>query len=212
MLDHAPKTGPAPMCSGPHPAPHGPTRYTVPKGAVDTHAHVIGLPPDYPFVETRSYTPPAAPASGYLDMLDKTGMTHGVLIQVSVHGTDNRLMVQTLKANRQRLRGIAVIPLGLPERELAELKEAGVVGLHLNVLYGGGVGLEDLERYGALCRDMGWHLQFLVDARELPPIASRLGALPVPIVIDHMGYFPPMLASSQRDSGRLSRWFATAAG
>lgn len=190
MLDHAPKTGPAPACPGPNPAPHGPTRYKLPKGAVDTHAHVIGLPPDYPFVESRSYTPPEAPASAYLNMLDKTGMTHGVLIQVSVHGTDNRLMVQTLKANRERLRGIAVIPLGLPERELAELKEAGVVGLRLNVLYGGGVGLEDLERYGALCKEMGWHLQFLVDARELPPIASKLGALPVPIVVDHMGHFP----------------------
>lgn len=190
MLDHAPKTGPAPACPGPHPAPRRPTRFTVPKGAVDTHAHVIGLPPDYPFVETRSYTPPEAPASAYLAMLDNTGMTYGVLIQVSVHGTDNRLMVKTLQANRKRLRGIAVIPLGLPERELAELKDAGVVGLRLNVLYGGGVGLDDLERYGALCREMGWHLQFLLDARELPPIAKRLDALPVPIVIDHMGHFP----------------------
>lgn len=190
MLDHAPKTGPAPVCPGPNPAPHGPTRYTVPKGAVDTHAHVIGLPPDYPFVDARSYTPPEAPAAAYLSMLDKTGMTHGVLIQVSVHGTDNRLMVQTLRDNRERLRGIAVIPLGMPERELAELKDSGVVGLRLNVLYGGGVGLDDLERYGALCREMGWHMQFLVDARELPPIASRLAALPVPIVFDHMGHFP----------------------
>ncbi|MET0219687.1 MAG: amidohydrolase family protein [Tardiphaga sp.] len=190
MDNHAPNAGPAPACPGPDPAPHGPTRYAVPQGAVDTHAHVIGLPPDYPFVASRSYTPPEAPASAYLAMLDGTGMSHGVLIQVSVHGTDNRLMVQTLKANRQRLRGIAVIPLGLPERELAELKDAGVVGLRLNVLYGGGVGLGDLERYGALCREMGWHLQFLVDARELPPIASRLAALPVPIVFDHMGHFP----------------------
>jgi len=190
MLDHAPKTGLAPACPGPHPVPHGPTRYRIPKGAVDTHAHVIGLPPDYPFVATRSYTPPEASASAYLAMLDGTGMTYGVLIQVSVHGTDNRLMVKTLKAHRARLRGIAVIPLGLPERALAELKDAGVVGLRLNVLYGGGVGLEDVERYGALCREMGWHLQFLLDARELPPIASKLGALPVPVVIDHMGHFP----------------------
>ncbi|MEE8628495.1 amidohydrolase family protein [Methylobacterium ajmalii] len=177
-------------CPGPAPHPRGPTRFTVPAGAVDTHAHVIGLPPAYPFVAARSYTPPEAAAGSYLAMLDATGMTHGVLIQVSVHGTDNRLMVETLRAHPRRLRGIAVVPLGLPETELASLKEAGVVGLRLNVLYGGGVGFEAVEAYGALCREMGWHLQFLIDARSLPPLAGRLSRLPVPFCIDHMGHFP----------------------
>jgi predicted TIM-barrel fold metal-dependent hydrolase len=162
----------------------------VPAGAVDTHAHVIGLPPAYPFVAERSYTPPEATPSAYLGMLDATGMTHGVLIQVSVHGTDNRLMLETLRVHPRRLRGIAVIPLGLPESELAALKEAGVVGLRLNVLYGGGVGFETVEAYGALCREMGWHLQFLIDARALPPLAGRLARLPVPFCVDHMGHFP----------------------
>jgi predicted TIM-barrel fold metal-dependent hydrolase len=75
-------------------------------------------------------------------------MAYGVLIQVSVHGTDNRLMAETLRANRERLRGVAVVPLGLPDRAYAELKEAGVVGIRLNVLYGGGIGLESLDDYG----------------------------------------------------------------
>lgn len=177
-------------CPAPDPHPGGPTRYAVPPGAVDTHAHVIGLPPAYPFVAERSYTPPEAPAARYLAMLDATGMAHGVLVQVSVHGTDNRLMVETLKANRKRLRGIAVIPLGLPERDLADLKEAGVTGLRLNVLFGGGVGLDQVERYGALAREMGWHLQFLLDARHLPEMAGLMARLPVPLVFDHMGHMP----------------------
>ncbi|SFL23629.1 amidohydrolase family protein [Methylobacterium pseudosasicola] len=177
-------------CPAPDPHPGGPTRYRVPEGAVDTHAHVIGLPPAYPLVADRSYTPPAAPADRYLAMLDATGMANGVLVQVSVHGTDNRLMVETLRANRQRLRGIAVIPLGLPDAQLAALKEAGVVGLRLNVLFGGGIGLDAVEAYGALAREMGWHLQFLLDARDLPPIATRLSRLAVPLVFDHMGHMP----------------------
>lgn len=165
-------------------------RYRVPAGAVDTHAHVIGLPPAYPFVAGRSYTPPEATAERYLAMLDATGMEHGVLVQVSVHGTDNRLMVETLKAHRERLRGIAVIPLGLPDSALAELKDAGVVGLRLNILYGGGIGFEQLDSYAALAREMGWHLQFLIDAQDLVPLAPRLGNLPVPFVVDHWGHFP----------------------
>ncbi len=107
-----------------------------------------------------------------------------------MHGTDNRLLVETLRAHPARLRGIAVIALDLPERELAAFKDAGVVGLRINVLYGGGIGFVDLESYASLCREMGWHLQFLVDAKDLPQLHSRLLKLPVPFLIDHMGHFP----------------------
>jgi predicted TIM-barrel fold metal-dependent hydrolase len=179
-----------PACPGPAWPVRGATRFRVPAGAVDTHAHVIGLPPEYPFVEQRSYTPPEATPAAYLEMLDRSGMTYGVLVQVSVHGTDNRLMVKTLKAHPQRLRGIAVVSPDVDAAELAQLKDAGVVGLRLNVLYGGGVGFDALESYGAIARELGWHLQFLVSATDLPALAPRIAKLQVPIVIDHWGHFP----------------------
>lgn len=184
-----PPSGEARACPGPQPIQRTATRFAVPRGAVDTHAHVIGLPPDYPFVAARSYTPPAATAADYIAMLDATAMTYGVLTQVSVHGTDNRLLVETLQANRARLRGIAVIPLDCPEKDKAALKDAGVVGLRMNVLYGGGVGVAQLEDYAALAREMGWHLQFLIDAKDIPAMTPRLAKLPVPFLIDHMGHF-----------------------
>jgi 2-pyrone-4,6-dicarboxylate lactonase len=177
-------------CPPPDPNPHGPTRYEVPEGAVDTHAHVIGLPPRYPFMANRSYTPPEAPLEKYLAMLDATGMAFGGLTQVSVHGGGNRLLIEALRAEPKRLRGVAVAPADAPERELVALKDAGIAGLRLNVLYGGGMGLEALDRYGALCRDMGWHLQFLIDARQLPELASKLSKLPVEFLVDHMGHMP----------------------
>jgi len=188
----------APVCPGPDPEPRGPTRYNVPRGAVDTHAHVIGVPPKYPFVKNRSYTPPEAPLARYIEMLDATGMTYGVLVQVSVHGADNSAMLEALEAEPKRLRGIAVIDPKTPERELLRLKEGGVVGLRLNVLFGGGIGFEEVERYGALCREMGWHLQFLLDARKLPELASRLSRLAVPFVIDHMGHMPTSAGIADR--------------
>lgn len=190
MREMASASDRAPVCPGPAPHPHGPTRFVVPRGAVDTHAHVIGQPPAHPFVADRSYTPEPATPESYLAMLDATGMSYGVLVQVSVHGTDNRLMVETLKAHPDRLRGIAVIPLGLPDKELAALKDAGVVGLRLNILYGGGVGFEQLDDYAALAAEMGWHLQFLIDAGDLPALAPKLAKLPVPFVVDHWGHFP----------------------
>jgi predicted TIM-barrel fold metal-dependent hydrolase len=181
---------PAPPCPPPDPHPHAPSRFVVPAGAVDCHAHVIGQPPAHPFVDERSYTPPAAPEASYLDMLDRTGMANGVLVQVSVHGTDNRLMLDTLRRERTRLRGIGVMPLGLPAADYEAARDAGVVGLRLNVLYGGGIGLGQLADYGALARELGWHLQLLLDARTLAPYAQALAALSVPVVIDHMGHYP----------------------
>jgi predicted TIM-barrel fold metal-dependent hydrolase len=35
---------------------------------------------------------------------------------------------------------------------------------------------------------MGWHLQLLLDARDLAELAPRLRRLPVPAVVDHMGH------------------------
>jgi predicted TIM-barrel fold metal-dependent hydrolase len=185
MQDTAP-----PPCPAPPREQRRPTRLLVPAGAVDCHAHVIGSAPDYPFVEQRSYTPPPASADDYLSMLDATGMTYGVLVQVSVHGTDNRLLLKTLRAQPKRLRGVAVMPLGLPASDYAAAKESGIVGLRLNDLYGGGIDFSQMREYGALAREMGWHLQFLLDVRRLQALAPAISALPVPFVVDHMGHFP----------------------
>lgn len=115
-------------------------------------------------------------------------MTYGVLTQVSVHGADNTALVAALTQNRDRLRGIAVIEPDASDGEKRVLKDAGVVGLRLNVLFGGGFGFARLRDYGALCREMGWHLQFLVGAGDLPALAPEFARLPMPFLIDHMGH------------------------
>ena len=83
------------LCLGPRPDV-APASFDIPSGACDTHAHVIGDGVRYPYVENRSYTPPPAPEEKYLAMLAACGMSRGVLVQVSVHGTDNRYMLDVL--------------------------------------------------------------------------------------------------------------------
>ena len=171
----------------PDPAPRRPSRFTPPPGAVDTHAHVVG--PRATMAADRSYTPPLASAGAYLRMLDATGMTFGVLVQVSVHGTDNSLLLRALRAHPERLRGVAVIDPATGDDALAELAASGIAGLRVNTITGAGVGLRHLSRYAEICAAMGWHLQFLASAESLRPAAARLAALEVPYVIDHMGDF-----------------------
>lgn len=179
----------APPCSGPDPNPRPPA-FAIPRGACDTHAHVIGAPERFPFVAARSYTPPPAPMAAYLAMLDALRMDRGVLVQVSVHGTDNRAMVEALGASPDRLRGIAVVNADASDRELEDLARAGVRGVRLNTLFGGGVTPEHLDRLAERIAPLGWHMQFLIDARTLPELGPRIERLPVEAVIDHMGFIP----------------------
>src|SRR5699024_5295546 len=110
-------------------------------------------------VAERGYTPPPAPEEDYLRMLDRTGMSRGVLIQISVYGTDNRHLMRVLEHHPRRLRGVAVIDADVREDDLARMHAAGVRGARLNVLFGGGVGFEDAERLADKIAEYGWHLE-----------------------------------------------------
>ena len=107
-------------------------------------------------------------------MLDSLGMARGVLIQISVYGTDNRCMVESLKAHPNRLRGVAVVAPDVGDAELEALHAAGVRGIRINVLFGGGVAIDEMERLAARVAPLGWHIQLLIDARDLPELGPRI--------------------------------------
>lgn len=165
--------------------------FTIPPGACDTHAHVVSPETGrYPMVDSRSYTPPAADEAKYLHMLHQEGMSRGVLVQISVYGTDNRYMLEVLGRHPDILRGVAVVDPGIDEKELERMHGIGVRGLRINTLFGGGIGYDAIETLAAKIAPLGWHLQFLIDANDLPELMPRLTDLSVPCVIDHMGHTP----------------------
>ena len=177
----------APDCQGPDPHPHA-ARFKPPPGACDSHAHVIGPPERYPFVATRSFTPPPAPEAAYLAMHDALGIERGVLVQVSVHGTDNSYMVETLRRHPKRLRGVAVVGAEVTDKTLADLHAAGVRGLRINTETGGGTGPAAMERLAERVKPMDWHIQLLINPKVLADNDALLRRLAVPFVIDHFGY------------------------
>jgi len=185
-------------CPGPDPWIE-PAGFSVPEGACDCHAHVIDDGSRFPLSTERSYTPPPASERDYLAMLDATGMTYGVLVQVSVHGLDNRFMLEVLARHPERLRGVAVIDDSFSPSTLAAMHELGVRGTRVNVLFGGGVALDQLETLATLIAPYGWHLQLLVGAEQLPSLLPRLVRLQTPLVIDHMGH--PAAAAGVESEG-----------
>ena len=151
---------------GPDPTPHAPA-FEMPSGAWDTHFHVIDK--RFNFVDNRSYTPPDAPPNNLLALHERLGIERGVFVQVSVHGTDNRAMLEAL-GQTPGYRGVAVVDSQVSEDELDTLHAAGVRGIRVNVLFGGGVGFDQMKHLAEKVTRLGWHMQFLLDvtAPDMP--------------------------------------------
>jgi 2-pyrone-4,6-dicarboxylate lactonase len=179
----------APRCLPPSPA-LPPTRFALPRSAWDTHAHVIGGGPEMPFVANRHYTPPAQRPEDYIAMLDAVGLDYGIAIQISVHGNDNRLIVEALQRYPERLRGVVSIDGTESDGELLALREFGVCGIRVNELFAGGATADQLQRLADRCRPLGWHVDLGLPAHRLRLLSPLLRTLDVPLVIDHIGFFP----------------------
>src|SRR5690348_7566773 len=170
--------------------PHDPT----PPQACDTHCHVFGPADRFPYAADRSYTPPDAPLAKYLHLLDTLGCDRGVLVQGSAHGRDNSAMLDALKREPNRLRGVAVADGDVPPDELRAWNALGVRGLRFNhffrggqLHYRGGIPLSEADKLAPLMAELGWHLQLWIDVKDLPEAIPHLKSLRLPVVIDHMG-------------------------
>src|SRR5438552_8315105 len=127
-------------------------------------------------------------------MLDTLGFARGVLVQGSAHGRDNSAMLDALKRQPRRLRGVAVADSDTPPATLREWDAVGVRGLRFNhffrggqLHYRGGVPLSAAEPLAPVMAELGWHLQLWIDVKDLPQTIAVLKALGLPVVIDHMG-------------------------
>jgi predicted TIM-barrel fold metal-dependent hydrolase len=183
-----------PGCQGYNPDPGNP-RLAIPPGSCDCHAHIFGPQNQYPYTPNRSYTPPEASIQAYRRMLRALGFERGVIVQPSVYGTDNRCTCDAVVASRGRWRGVAVVDPRVSDSVLAELHAAGFRGVRINLLFKGGLQLDALEQIASAVKPLGWHLQLLLDGRDLPELASRLERLPVDFVVDHMGHMPASLGT-----------------
>lgn len=169
------------------PEPSAPV-HPLPKGATDCHSHVILPEADHQFVPNRSYTPPPATLAQYKALHARLGIERAVIVQPSVYGTDNTVTLDAIAGYGPNCRGIAVVDADVPMAELKRLDSGGIRGARINMLFAGGIGLDDLEPLAHRIADLGWHFQLLIDGPTVAGLEARLANLPVPVVIDHMGH------------------------
>jgi len=162
----------------------------LPPLACDSHCHVFAPQARYPLPAERSYTPAIATLDDYRLLRCTYGIERAVLVQPSVYGTDNSLLLDSLADEPERLRAIAVVPPDLPEGELAALDRAGVRGVRINRRNPGGPPLSAIGELGRRIAPFGWHVQLLVEIErvDLDDIHRAAG---MPLVVDHFGLLDP---------------------
>jgi predicted TIM-barrel fold metal-dependent hydrolase len=176
----------APLCLPPRPIAPGPS--LLPAGAIDTHFHVFEA--GTPLAPQRNYTPHMITLDDWLAFAAAFGIERGVLVQPSVYGSDNAVLLKALAMDPERLRGVAVVDAKAPDSELRRLHTAGVRGIRINTRNPGGLGFADFDRIAARLAPLGWHLQLLVGWQSLDIVRSYASRSPVPVVVDHFGLLP----------------------
>lgn len=100
-------------------------------------------------------------------------------------------MLDVLSRHGGRLRGVAVVdPATIGADALTTMDQAGVRGVRINVLFRGGIGLEQIEALAQHVAHLGWHIQLLIDLTKVLDVLPYLGRLSCPVVVDHMGRVP----------------------
>lgn len=182
----------APACAPPDFNPRRP-RLALPRGACDCHAHILGPAGVHPYAAQRVYTPPDCLLPDYERMLAALGLERAVLVQPSVYGVDNTVLVEALERGDGRYRGVAVVHAGVADLELARLNARGVRGLRVNVVdvpgrRPGALPLAELRALAARIAPLGWHLELLAHVDEFPELDRAFAGFPVDIVLGHLGY------------------------
>nr|WP_255574789.1 amidohydrolase family protein [Caldovatus aquaticus] len=165
-----------------------PPSWRAPAGACDCHFHIFGPFDRFPLDPGRGYTPEECLIPAYRTVAEALGIERMVVVQPSVYGTDNGCTLDAAEAfGLDRARAVVVIDGRFGADALAAMARRGARGARFNAVSGNGTPLEQLDALARRIAPLGWHLQLYTHGDTLAELAPRLAALPVPVVVDHMG-------------------------
>jgi 2-pyrone-4,6-dicarboxylate lactonase len=164
-------------------------RFVPPPGAVDAHAHVFGPADRFPFSPKAKYHPQDATPEMLFALRDRLGFARTVIVQASCHGTDNAATLHAIAVSNGSARGVAVVDPDIPDEELDRLHAGGIRGIRFNFLKRlvDDAPKDKFLAVAARIERLGWHVVVYFEADILAELRPFLDALPVPVVIDHMG-------------------------
>jgi predicted TIM-barrel fold metal-dependent hydrolase len=149
----------------------------------DAHVHVFDAAAP---VRSGHYRPQTRTLAEIEAIGGVQGIGHFVLVQPSVFGTDNGVLLHALRQHPGRHRGVAVVDEGVADAELDALHDAGVRGVRFNRVSPVGNGHEALQALAPRLRERGWHVQWYVRPGELSGLVDLQRRTGLTFVLDHL--------------------------
>jgi predicted TIM-barrel fold metal-dependent hydrolase len=154
----------------------------------DGHVHIFDR--DAPAIQGH-YAPEHHTLSEIESLAAHNGMAHLVLVQPSVYGHDNSLILQALKRSTGQHRGVVVLSHEETAEELRQWHTLGVRAVRYNLVSPVGNRMSDWahwrEAWAPRLCELGWHMQWYAKAEHLPQLAQWQRECGLPFVLDHLG-------------------------
>lgn len=141
-----------------------------------------------------------APGLGYADFMaayraqmEALGVTRTVVVQSILYGTDNSVTARAVADLRAQegfdARGIGLVTDAATDADLDRLVAQNLVGVRLNYVHGGVLSWKGVKAMAPRLASRGLHVQMLLNThRHLVDLEDDIKALPVPVVLDHIGW------------------------
>jgi 2-pyrone-4,6-dicarboxylate lactonase len=186
-------------------------RLRLPTGACDAHVHVFGPPEQFAYNPLRQITPVAAPRDTLYALHRTLGVERCVIVQSMVHGMDNSVVEDAIAHGEGRYLGVALVPVDVPDAELARLAKAGMRGVRFNFMrhLGAGADVREVLALTPRLAAHGLHLQVHFESALVHELGPWLVQSEVPVVIDHMGRVDARLGAQHEDFQALMRLLDT---
>src|SRR5687767_4632798 len=164
-------------------------RFRPPPLACDAHCHVFGPASRFPYAADAPYWPPDSPFESLQKLHAVLGIERAVIVHASCHGADMGVTLDAIGRSGGTYRGTAIIDETYGEAEFRRMHEGGIRGVRFNFVrhLGGRPDMAFFERTVARLKEMGWHLILHLDATDIVEFRRKFEAIPVAMVIDHMG-------------------------
>lgn len=157
---------------------------------IDTHHHIFD-PQKFPYISDTPYRPEGhelGTVDYYRYVMDAYNIRHSVIIgPTSAYNTDNSYLLDTLKQGAGRFKGIAVVPPDSSTDYLAELKQAGVAGIAMNVAMLGTGRFAQFDSMLARLHELDLIADIQVTKDQLPDLMPMLLRSKTRLLFDHSG-------------------------
>jgi len=179
----------------------------LPPLACDSHVHVFGPRPRFPYAGGHKIIPRDAPKEALYALHDRLGIERCVIVQSITHGYDNSAAEDAIAHGNGRYLGVALVKPDVSERELKRLANAGFRGVRFNFMrhIAAGADIESVLALTPRLAEVGMHLQVHFESSLVHELSAPLRRSAVPVVIDHMGRVDARLGVGHEDFQALMR-------